>query len=500
MKKTLFYALLCSAVLVSCSKNDTPEDPVPPVDNPEEYVDPVTPTDPSKDVVTFVPTLSSLTRATETSFEVKDEIGVFAVKAGENEHALIKSSGNYADNVAYVYDGGKFKPKSIPVEKTEDEFLAYTAVYPYVSNGSSNFEFKVKTDQTSAKSHTLSDLCTGAVSPTKSSSVNLKFDHRLSRIIFHLTGDGWANSGLKATLKGAKTSVLVDLNNLNFTASGSVSDITCAPNGTKSFMVIIPPQTYGSGLDLVSILSDGKTYTIKTQGELEFRSGKSYEYTINMDVNRNITEFTGDINPWNTAAKIDDIVPKDIQDKMEPYIPIYKGATPPNIEGTIFVDPLEAVFCEDYANNSGGYAPGTIVNSMYLRFSNQNPIYNTIDIDEVSVSGSQTATGTGAFISGTGNNFTAFFNTSGVSSGISTRTALVVSGTKTSTGISNLKYAFVMVEKGSDPNHVLMEEGVFRVFQDQDGMSNYTTWPGSKARSNVMTNRNLNYSIYSSNK
>ena len=44
-------------------------------------------------------------------------------------------------------------------------------------------------------------------------------------------------------------------------------------------------------------------------------------------------------------------------------------------------------------------------------------------------------------------------------------------GTKSSSGIRNLEYAFVMVEKGDDPNHKLMEEGVFRVFKDKDGLA-----------------------------
>lgn len=34
-----------------------------------------------------------------------------------------------------------------------------------------------------------------------------------------------------------------------------------------------------------------------------------------------------------------------------------------------------------------------------------------------------------------------------------------------------------MVEKGYDPNEVLMKEGVFRVFKDQDGLSINTSWP-----------------------
>ena len=79
--------------------------------------------------------------------------------------------------------------------------------------------------------------------------------------------------------------------------------------------------------------------------------------------------------------------------------------------------------------------------------------------------------GDGVFISGTGNDFTIFFNSIGVDHGIDTKIALVVSGTKTDNGIKDLYYAFVMVEKGDDPSGKLMAEGVFRVFKDEDGLS-----------------------------
>lgn len=70
-------------------------------------------------------------------------------------------------------------------------------------------------------------------------------------------------------------------------------------------------------------------------------------------------------------------------------------------------------------------------------------------------------------------------DTEGTSSGIYTKTALVISGTKTNTGIKGIRYAFVMVEKGDDPDTKLMDEGVFRVFEDGDGLALIATWPAN---------------------
>ena len=114
-------------------------------------------------------------------------------------------------------------------------------------------------------------------------------------------------------------------------------------------------------------------------------------------------------------------------------------------------------------------------------------------MEDYSSSGNNYSIGEGAFISGEGKNFTIFFNTIGTSYGIDTREALLLSGTKATGGIKNLRYAFVMVEKGDDPEGILMKEGVFRVFQDKDGMSYSDTWPISETRVGEWLPENCNF-------
>lgn len=464
-----------------------------------EAVAPTTPTTPTtQTLVSFTPSLGAMTRATETSFDTGDRIGVFAMKAASGDaRAIIADNGNYGQNVPYVYSNGKYTSSNGIALPTDGSKLFYVAVYPYLNNAANTFEFAVNENQSTAANYTASDLCTASTDATSDKEVALKFNHRMAQLTFKLTGDGWTSSNLNVKMVNVYTRTSVNLNNLTFTATGSKGQVICASNGTNSYKVILPPQTMAKGETMLVVNMNGSDYTLVTNGEIEFRSGKKYEYTLNMNQNHEIVEFTGDINPWTIDERINSVIPEDIQDKMEPYIPIYRGNTPPNIEGTVYVDPFTAVYCEDYPNN-GGYAPGTRVNSEYIRFSNQNMVYNTLDIDTRSVSGTSTETGTGAFISGSGDNFTAYFNTVGQSSGIYTRTALLISGTKTSTGIANLKYAFVMVEKGSDPNHILMNEGVFRIFEDQDGMSPYTSWPASSAPQRAATLQ-PEWSVYSNN-
>ena len=111
-----------------------------------------------------------------------------------------------------------------------------------------------------------------------------------------------------------------------------------------------------------------------------------------------------------------------------------------------------------------------------IKLHGQDKSKNTINYESYTENSDSYSKGEGAFISGYGNYFTVFFNTIGESQGIQNKTALVISGEKSSYGIKNLRYAFVMVEKGSDPNNVLMREGVFRVFKDGDYLSEPCSW------------------------
>ncbi|MCM1029107.1 MAG: DUF4988 domain-containing protein [Pseudoflavonifractor sp.] len=173
--------------------------------------------------------------------------------------------------------------------------------------------------------------------------------------------------------------------------------------------------------------------------------------------------------PVTVPDRVPDIIPSDILPEIEPWMPIYKGTTPPDVNGVYFADPFVTVYCEDQGN--GGFDPGYVVTSEYLGFFNQNSTNLTIDFKQSTPNMSSYKIGDGCYIQGSDNKFTAFFNTEGQSKGIYTKTALLISGTKTANGIKDLYYAFVMVDKGNDPSNLLMKKGVFRVFKDSDGMA-----------------------------
>ena len=162
-------------------------------------------------------------------------------------------------------------------------------------------------------------------------------------------------------------------------------------------------------------------------------------------------------------------IPDSIQTKMENYIPIYEGSTPPVITGTYVISPEKLVYATDDISTL------TSFNDTYIRFSDQNTTTNRAVYDERQ--GTSTAHSDDVLVIGSGNNFTAYFVSTGTSSGIYVKTTTVISGTKTTSGISGLRYAFVMVDKGADPNDTLVAVGTFRVFKDNDGLAANAVWP-----------------------
>lgn len=170
--------------------------------------------------------------------------------------------------------------------------------------------------------------------------------------------------------------------------------------------------------------------------------------------------------------RVEQVIPEEIRTEIEQFIPIYDGVTPPNVEGSYYMDP------EALIGTSLSYDQiGKHFSSEYQKFSGQDMVKNTINMVRVQGGGSEWMKGTGAFISGSGDNFTIYFDMEGESSGIPVKEAIVLSGTKTPAGIKNLTWGFILKEKGDDPHGYVVPVGSFRIAADEDGMSESVEWP-----------------------
>lgn len=174
----------------------------------------------------------------------------------------------------------------------------------------------------------------------------------------------------------------------------------------------------------------------------------------------------GNTSEWE--SRLTSVIPAKYLNELKGYITIYEGDTPPNIEGLFLMKPLSLVK-DSYDATIAGQAP------MYFEFSDQNPSKNTIRLRQEQ--NHATGSAYGAYICGSGSNFTVFLDISGKDGNYWWKIGTILSGTMTSNGIQNLRYAFVMLDNNDPKEEKIMKPGRWRVWKDGDGMSEFTSWP-----------------------
>lgn len=176
----------------------------------------------------------------------------------------------------------------------------------------------------------------------------------------------------------------------------------------------------------------------------------------------------------------EEIIPHEINEKFKKHMPINEGITPPNIVGEYVSEPNTLVYSSDNDFEVGyTFAPS------YFKFNNQS-INGMATYTENN--GNSTSEAPEVYIIGNGNNFTAYFirnsnhyddygNLEAWS-----KVSQMASGTITNYGISNYRYAFIMLDK-YDPNNILMDINEFRVIEDEDGVASKYSWTKSNSKS-----------------
>lgn len=169
----------------------------------------------------------------------------------------------------------------------------------------------------------------------------------------------------------------------------------------------------------------------------------------------------------------DAVIPPEVRNQFQQYMPIYEGITPPVIEGQYLAKPLTLVYTSDYQFN-----PGDVFSPQYFAYENQAASGMATYREQ---QGGGLAAASEVYIVGEGDCFTAYFVTNttmyyedGTVSAFS-KESNIVSGRITEYGIEDYRYAFIMLEK-YDPDHILMDVNEYRVFNDGDGLAARYNW------------------------
>jgi hypothetical protein len=170
------------------------------------------------------------------------------------------------------------------------------------------------------------------------------------------------------------------------------------------------------------------------------------------------------------------VIPESIRVQFENIMPIYSGTNPPDIsgqylsKGQILVGSSLSndIVGSHYSSNDRAWADKYYA---FIREADGKLSYKSKNgssqgqSDEVTV----------VEIVGNDGNFTAYFFESDVDNNSRSKSSVLISGTLTSSGISDYHYAFIMLEK-DDPQNKLVEVGTYRIFKDGDGLAERHNW------------------------
>lgn len=278
--KKLFTVLVAIAAFVSCSKNT------------EEVVE-----TPMSDKLP-INISTTLTRATDSAFEVGDKVGIFVV----NQPNALVASGNHVDNMGFSYST-TWTP-DFPIywldKTTKADFYCY---YPYAESVSTTAHiFATKANQSQLADYKASEFLwgkTAGVTPTEE-AVNITTNHTFSNALIILKpGDGFTEATLAAATKsvkicGVKTNASINLTTGVATATGNTTEVTpYLDNG--QYRALIVPQTTAEGA-LVVITVDGVDYTLSRA--MTFKANKQHKFTVT--INKVSNGVNVGIGGWET--------------------------------------------------------------------------------------------------------------------------------------------------------------------------------------------------------
>lgn len=258
--------------------------------------------------MTFEVTHPSQTRATATSFEGGDRIGLYVAQAD----APLEIGGNLVNNEALTYNGSRWTAAHT-LYWDEGTYNAY-AYYPYIQGVSSidDQPFSVATDQSTAKTATAlggyeaSDLLFATSKGIKASAspINLTFKHIMSKLKIRLVKgedfEGEMPTTATVYVHSTVPTATVDLQAGVVTryVKGSRQTIVARQDGDTSYSAIIVPQRLDNRVPLVEVVMNGVSYFYESK--FQFKPGT--EHLVNLIISNNPNQVKinigGEIKDW----------------------------------------------------------------------------------------------------------------------------------------------------------------------------------------------------------
>ena len=228
------------------------------------------------------------TRATDTSYESGDKVGIYVVNYDGSTAGTLQSSGNHVDNMRFSYTT-KWTPDTEIYWKDQTTKADFYCYYPYGSPADiSAYAFTTKADQSKLADYKASEFLWGkatGITPTANAVPIITNRSMCNMLIYVVAGEGFTAETLAAANKSVKissvkTSATVDLRTGVATATGSAAEVIPYNEG-EYYRALIVPQTVADGSNLITVTVDGVDYTL-AKG-FTFKANTQHKFTVTVN-------------------------------------------------------------------------------------------------------------------------------------------------------------------------------------------------------------------------
>lgn len=245
------------------------------------------------------------TRASGTSFEIGDKMGLYAVEYNGDEVASLQVAGNFVNNELLTYNGTAWVGgRTLYWSENPCDFYG---IYPYQEPATvSEYLFDLPTDQNSPETedalsgYEAADLLWAKATKVsrEDSAVQLQFKHMMSRVVVKIERgekyEGELPEDITVHLYNTVTTAEVDFTHgsLQRYAHGEKETITMKQLSGDTFAAIVVPQNIERRTPLVEVTMEGIAYLLSYS--TSFRPG--YQHTITVTLNTSPEQEKIEIN------------------------------------------------------------------------------------------------------------------------------------------------------------------------------------------------------------
>ncbi|MDE6637202.1 MAG: fimbrillin family protein [Muribaculaceae bacterium] len=244
----------------------------------------------------------SQTRATDTSFEKGDAVGLYVAEAS----APLEIAGNFVNNERLVFSGTDWTAdRKLFWDRGNYNVYAY---YPRIDHVTSITDLPLQVDTNQSNGgYEASDLLYASSLGVSASSnpVSLQFRHIMSKLTIRLIKgedyEGEIPSDAVVYVHNTVTDATVDLAAGVATRDprGIRRTVTARRNGQANYSAIIVPQRLDNRVPLIEVVANGVSFLYESK--FLFKPGMHHIVSLVMDKNPEQIkiEIGGEITDWN---------------------------------------------------------------------------------------------------------------------------------------------------------------------------------------------------------